>query len=412
MKISDDDFLSSAALRRLQRWGWHSPLILLSIISLGGCSLGSKILQPQKIDAQPVVNQPTTNSPILTAVGNNPNFVVGVVQKVGPAVVRIDSSKTVTRDVPEEYKDPFFQRFFGERGQSVQPQQRVVRGSGSGFIINADGQILTNSHVVDGADTVTVTLKDGRTFGGKVLGEDPVTDVAVIKIPASSLPVVALGNSDTLQPGEAVIAIGNPLGLNNTVTAGILSATGRSSSDIGGAPDKRVDYLQTDAAINPGNSGGPLLNSRGDVIGMNTAIIQGAQGLGFAIPINSARQIAEQLIANGKVEHPYLGIQMVTLTPEVKQKVNSKFGDRLRINADSGVLLIGVVPSSPAALAGLREGDVIQSINNQSVTKNEEVQKLVDSSKIGVPLQMQVQRNGQATQLTVKPAALPVHSEG
>jgi len=239
-----------------------------------------------------------------------------------------------------------------------------------------------------------------------------VTDVAVIKIPATSLPVVALGNSDTLQPGESVIAIGNPLGLNNTVTAGILSATGRSSSDIGGAPDKRVDYLQTDAAINPGNSGGPLLNSRGDVIGMNTAIIQGAQGLGFAIPINSARQIAEQLIANGKVEHPYLGIQMVTLTPEVKQKVNSKFGDRLRINADRGVLLIGVVPSSPAALGGLREGDVIQSINNQSVTKNEEVQKLVDSSKIGVPVQIQVQRNAQATQLTVKPAALPVRSEG
>ena len=158
---------------------------------------------------------------------------------------------------------------------SASPQKEVVRGIGSGFIVNADGQILTNAHVVDGADTVTVTLKDGRTFKGKVMGEDPVTDVAVVKIQADRLPVVALGNSDQLKAGEGAIAIGNPLGLDNTVTSGIISATGRSISD------KRVAFLQTDAAINPGNSGGPLLDSQGRVIGMNTAIIQGAQGIGF-----------------------------------------------------------------------------------------------------------------------------------
>ncbi len=206
---------------------------------------------------------------------------------MGSAVVRIDSARTVTSQVPEEFSDPFLRRFFGDA--LPQPEQRVERGSGSGFIINASGQILTNSHVVDGADQVTVTLKDGRSFDGKVLGEDGVTDVAVIQINAQSLPTLTLGNSSDLQPGEAVIAIGNPLGLNNTVTSGIISATDRSSTDIG-ASDKRVDYLQTDAAINPGNSGGPLLNARGEAIGMNTAIIQGAQGLGFAIPINTVKK--------------------------------------------------------------------------------------------------------------------------
>jgi len=282
--------------------------------------------------------------------------------------------------------------------------------NGSGFIINSSGQILTNSHVVDGADLVTVTLKDGRTFKGKVLGEDAVTDVAVIQIDANKLPTLALGKSDTLQPGEAVIAIGNPLGLNNTVTSGIISATDRSSSDIG-ASDKRVDYLQTDAAINPGNSGGPLLNARGEVIGMNTAIIQGAQGLGFAIPINTVQKIAEELITKGRVDHPYLGIQMVTLTPEVKEKITTRFGDRINLAANQGILLVRIVPNSPAAIAGLRPGDVIKSINNQPVLKVDEVQKLVENSKIGIPLQVQVERNGRTFQVLVKPAPLPVSKE-
>jgi len=262
--------------------------------------------------------------------------------------------------------------------------------------------------VVDGADSVTVTLKDGRTFKGRVQGEDPVTDVAVIQIEANKLPTLALGNSDALQPGEAVIAIGNPLGLNNTVTSGILSATGRSSSDIG-ASDKRVDYIQTDAAINPGNSGGPLLNAGGEVIGMNTAIIRGAQGLGFAIPINTAQRIAQQLIATGKVDHPYLGIQMVTLTPEIKERINTKIGINLAV--DKGVLLVDVVKNSPASAAGLKQGDVIQRIDNQPVSTIDDVQKLVEKSKIGNPLQVQVLRNGQTAQLAVKPAPLPVRRE-
>jgi serine protease Do len=385
------------------------------VLILSGCTSlkqTSSQIQPNNDNAQTQKNTvPRTEiapPPIFSSSGD-PNFVVKVVQKTGNAVVRIDSTRTVTTQVPDGFSDPFFRGFFGDRIPS-QPRARVERGSGSGFIINSSGQILTNSHVVDGADLVTVTLKDGRTFKGKVLGEDAVTDVAVIQIDANKLPTLALGKSDTLQPGEAVIAIGNPLGLNNTVTSGIISATDRSSSDIG-ASDKRVDYLQTDAAINPGNSGGPLLNARGEVIGMNTAIIQGAQGLGFAIPINTVQKIAQELITKGRVDHPYLGIQMVTLTPEVKEKITTRFGDRINLAANQGILLVRIVPNSPAAIAGLRPGDVIKSINNQPVLKVDEVQKLVENSKIGIPLQVQVERNGRIFQVLVKPAPLPVNKE-
>ena len=376
-------------------------------LTLGSCSRLATINPNQSNPQQPTTAPVADIQPpaIISAGGGDPNFVVGVVQKVGPAVVRIDSARTVRTQNPES-DDPFFRRFFGDNPS--EPRSRIERGSGSGFIINANGQILTNAHVVDGADAVTVTLKDGRTLNGKVRGEDQVTDVAVIQIDTNNLPTVALGNSDTLQPGQAVIAIGNPLGLNNTVTSGILSATGRSSSDIG-ATDKRVDYIQTDAAINPGNSGGPLLNARGEVIGMNTAIIRGAQGLGFAIPINTAQRIAQQLITKGKVDHPYLGIQMVTLTPDIRDRIKAKLG--VNLTTDKGVLLINVAPQSPAAIGGLKQGDVIQAINNQPVNKIEDVQKIVESSTIGTPLQIQVLRNGQVTQVAISPAAFPARRE-
>ncbi|MEH2422412.1 MAG: HhoA/HhoB/HtrA family serine endopeptidase [Nostoc sp.] len=399
------------------RWGADNILGMLSsgvaVMFLGSCSLlPAKTFETQPSDTQAqktIEPNPVFVPPRIISSSGDPNFIVKVVQQVGTAVVRIDSSRTITSRVPDEFNDPLLRRFFGDA--TPQPRQRVERGSGSGFIINSSGQIVTNSHVVDGADRVTVTLKDGRTFDGKVLGEDPVTDVATIKIDANNLPTLSVGNSDALQPGEAVIAIGNPLGLNNTVTSGIISATGRSGSDIG-ASDKRVDYIQTDAAINPGNSGGPLLNTRGQVIAMNTAIIRGAQGLGFAIPINTVQKIAQELIAKGKVDHPYLGVQMVTLTPENKERIKNLGGDRLNITADDGVLLVEIVPRSPASVAGLRVGDVIKSINSQPVTKIEEVQKLVEKSKIGTKLPIEVERNGQIVQVGVQPAPLPVRREG
>ncbi|MHC5758265.1 HhoA/HhoB/HtrA family serine endopeptidase [Nostoc sp.] len=388
---------------------WKKAAASLSLVLLGsGMTLAGGYMaghsqQVSESASNLAVSRVNAAPPLPAA--TDPNFVTQVVQKVGPAVVRIDSSRTVKTQIPDEFNDPLFQRFFGSQ-LPEQQQNRVERGTGSGFIISADGRILTNAHVVDGADTVTVTLKDGRSFKGKVLGKDELTDVAVVKIQADNLPLVALGNSDQLQPGEWAIAIGNPLGLDNTVTTGIISATGRSSNLIG-APDKRVEYIQTDAAINPGNSGGPLLNSRGQVIAMNTAIIQGAQGLGFAIPINTAQRISSQLIATGKVEHPYLGIQMVGLTPQLKQNINSDPNSGLSVNEDKGVLVVKVVPNSPAAKAGIRAGDVIQTLGGQAVTDASSVQKAVENSQVGGDLRMELRRNGQDLNIAVQPGAFP-----
>ncbi|NWF59909.1 MAG: trypsin-like peptidase domain-containing protein [Fischerella sp.] len=387
-----------------QRAAMNLSLVLLgSGMTLAGGYLASNYQQMSQNASNLAVTPVNAAPPIPTS--TDPNFVTNVVQKVGPAVVRIDSSRTVTTRLPEEFNDPFFRRFFGQ--QIPLPRgNRVERGTGSGFIIDADGRILTNAHVVDGADTVKVTLKDGRSFQGKVLGKDELTDVAVVKIEAKNLPMVKLGNSDQLQPGQWAIAIGNPLGLDNTVTTGIISGTGRNSSLIG-AGDRRVDYIQTDAAINPGNSGGPLLNDRGEVIGMNTAIIQGAQGLGFAIPIKTAQRIADQLITTGKAQHPYLGIQMVGLTPELQQNINSDPNSNLSVNEDKGVLVVKVMPNSPAAKAGIRAGDVIQKLNGQTVTDASSVQKAVNDNPIGAELRIELRRQGQNLNLAVQSGAFP-----
>ncbi len=388
---------------------YFSMLLLGGGITLSGLYLVSRqpiLPQPQSSTAATLPGFQSSQARLPINVDTN--FITQVVEKVGPAVVRIDSSRTVTSEVPDAFNDPFFRRFFGGE-LPTSPEKRVERGTGSGFIINADGQVLTNAHVVNNADTVTVTLKDGRRFKGRVMGVDPVTDVAVVKIEANNLPSVTIGDSDRLKPGEWAIAIGNPLGLDNTVTSGIISATGRTSSQVG-VPDKRVDFIQTDAAINPGNSGGPLLNATGEVVGMNTAIIQGAQGLGFAIPINTARNIASQLATTGKVEHPYLGIQMVTLTPEIKKEIDSNPKNSLSVSEDRGILVVKVMPNSPAAKAGLQSGDVIQKINSQSVTDAGNVQRLVEKSAVGSNLQLDLSRRGQNLNLTVKTAAFPVQN--
>jgi S1-C subfamily serine protease len=382
-------------------------LALVLASSSAGCNLitrtgGSTGSNPERPAANPLAQVPPGG------VEPEPrpedlNYVARVVQTVGPAVVRIDSTRTVR----ESFRGFGLEEFFGRQ---VPERQRVQQGSGSGFIVSPDGQVITNAHVVQGADSVTVLLKDGRRLKGEVVGTDPLTDVAVIKIQATGLPTVKLGNSDRLIPGQWAIAIGNPLGLNNTVTQGIISATGRSSSDVG-VPDKRIDFIQTDAAINPGNSGGPLLDSEGEVIGVNTAIIQGAQGLGFAIPINTARRVAEQLATKGRVDHPYLGIQMVELTPEIQQEINqSDLG--VRVNRDQGVLIVRIVSGSPAARAGLRPGDVVERINNEAIQNSKQVQQKVDATGIGSSLEITVNRNGQNRSFTVEPEALPVREQG
>ncbi|HEY9801294.1 MAG TPA: HhoA/HhoB/HtrA family serine endopeptidase [Leptolyngbyaceae cyanobacterium] len=387
---------------------WKKAAASLSLVLLGsGMTLaGGYLAGNQQQLAQKASNLAVSRVDAAPPLPNNadPNFVTEVVQRVGPAVVRIESSRTVTSRLPAEFNDPFFRRFFGS--QLPQQRERLERGTGSGFIINGNGNILTNAHVVDGADTVRVILKDGRSFQGKVLGTDKLTDVAVVKIQANNLPTVAVGNSDQLQPGQWAIAIGNPLGLDNTVTTGIISATGRSSNQIG-APDRRVEYIQTDAAINPGNSGGPLLNYRGEVVGMNTAIIQGAQGLGFAIPIKTAQRISDQLISTGKVQHAYLGIQMVGLTPQIKDNINSDPNSGLSVDTDRGVLVVRVMPNSPAARAGLRAGDVIQRLNGQAVTEASNVQRAVENTGVGKQLQLELLRNGRTVNVAVQTGTFP-----
>jgi Do/DeqQ family serine protease len=333
------------------------------------------------------------------------NFITRVVEQVGPAVVRINATRTVRNSsTPDAFNDPFFREFFGQQ-LPTPPSKEVQRGVGSGFILNANGEIITNAHVVNGADTVTVTLKDGRTLKGKVMGVDPVTDVAVVKVEAENLPTVKLGNSQQLKSGEWAIAIGNPLGLDNTVTVGIISATGRSSSQVG-ASQERVNFIQTDAAINPGNSGGPLLNVQGEVIGVNTAIIQNAQGIGFAIPIQTVQRIAQQLISTGKVEHSYLGIQIATLTPELKTQLNEDPNSGLDIAEDKGVLVARVEPNSPAEQAGLRAGDVIHRVGEKEITGANTLQQQVESTSAGGSLTLGLSRNGKAMNITVKAGTL------
>lgn len=389
------------------------PLVYLSLVLLGAGAMvaGDRFLNTKALSdpaPQTVVSQLPAQNPITSVLGQGgENFIAEAAQQVGPAVVRVNSSRTVNQNLPPIFNDPGFREFFGDRIPSE--GSRVERGVGSGFIVDKNGVIMTNAHVIDGADRVTVTLRDGRTFEGNVLGEDRVTDVAVVKIEAADLPTVSLGNSDQLQPGEWAIAIGNPLGLDNTVTAGIISATGRSSAQVG-VPDQRASYIQTDAAINPGNSGGPLLNERGEVIGINTAIRANAQGLGFAIPINTAQRIAEQLIATGKVEHPFLGIQMATLTPELKQNINTSNEVPFQVEDDKGVLIIEVMPNSPAAKAGLRAGDVVLKAGDREINKSEEVQEVVEGTAIGSDLPLEVRRNGETVSITVQPGAMPQRS--
>jgi S1-C subfamily serine protease len=328
------------------------------------------------------------------------NFVMAAVDKAESAVVQVNVSRSVGGNVPD-----FLRPFLG--GGPVPPSGPMLQGLGSGFIIDKSGQVLTNAHVVNEADTVTVTMQDGRVLEGKVLGTDSVTDIAVIQVEAAEdLPTVTLGDSDKVRQGQWAIAIGNPLGLQETVTVGVISGIERSSTAIG-VPDKRINFLQTDAAINPGNSGGPLLSSRGDAIGVNTAVIGGAQGLGFAIPINTAREVVQQLLTVGRVEHPYIGVQMVTLNPQIKQQLNKIPGNRLQLESDRGVFVAQIQRNSPAAKAGLRAGDVIQQIDTQSVTDAKQVQQLINKAGVGGELSITVQRRERTVDLTIQPEQLP-----
>jgi serine protease Do len=290
----------------------------------------------------------------------------------------------------DDSADEFMRRFFGQ----PMPRQQRVPSSGSGFIIDKAGRILTNNHVVRDAETIKVTLNDGRTFKATTVGTDPATDVAVIKIEGSDLPVLPLGDSDRLRIGDWAIAIGNPLGdLRGSVTVGIISAQGRSNLNIfGGTPDYQ-DFIQTDASINFGNSGGPLCNIRGEVIGINTAINTNGQGIGFAIPINLAKHVAEQLVAHGTVKRAMMGVTLANLTPEIAEG----FG----LGNQQGVVIQSVFKDSPAERAGIQRNDVIVEMNGQPVTDRDKFRLKVADTPAGTKVQLGVLRDGKHISLSV-----------
>jgi serine protease Do len=323
-----------------------------------------------------------------------------------PAVVFITVERTVESEGPFSFNNPFdlfgeefFERFFRRRlPQGQQPREFRQQGQGAGFLISQDGLILTANHVVGEADRVTVKLADGREFTAKTIGTDPPSDVAVIKIGGQNLPVLPLGNSDAMEVGDWVIAAGSPFGLTQTITVGVISAKGRSRLGIADFED----FIQTDAAINPGNSGGPLINLKGEVIGVNTAIFSrsgGYMGIGFAVPINMAKTIKEQLVTGGKVVRGYLGIRIQELTKALAESLN--------IGTTEGVLVADVPPGAPAARAGIKRGDVIVAINGTPVQDPGQLRNMVAMTAPGTEVRLHLLRENQKRELTVKLGELP-----
>jgi len=333
------------------------------------------------------------------------SFVADAVRRVAPAVVRIDTERTVQRQpFDPTLIDPLLRDLLGEPG--IGPERE--RGQGSGVVIDDQGLVLTNAHVVDQVDAVSVTLADGDQRDGRVVGTDPVTDLALVRLDGAFRPQVApLGDSDALEVGDWAIALGTPYGLERTVTLGIVSGLHRNISSLGFS-DKRLDLIQTDAAINPGNSGGPLVNGRGEVIGINTLVRSGpGAGLGFAIPINLARSVSEQLLTSGEVVHPYLGLQLVTLTSRIAKEHNRDPNSLVELPERSGALVQSVLPDSPAERAGLRRGDLVIGVAETPVSDPQILLKQVDQAEIDAPLLLKIMRNGEEISLSVKPAALP-----
>ncbi len=327
-----------------------------------------------------------------------------VVKSVLPTVVNIASTKVVSNSDNEMrnpfLNDPFFRQFFGGDGPNLQvPKERREQSLGSGVIVSPDGYILTNNHVVDQASDIKVSLSDKTEYKAKVIGTDPKTDIAVLKIEAGNLPSLSLGDSSQVQVGDIALAIGNPFGIGQTVTMGIVSATGRGNLNI----EDYEDFIQTDAAINPGNSGGALINSAGALIGINTAILsngaQGNQGVGFAVPINMARQVMEQILKNGKVIRGYLGVVIQDVTPQLAKAFGA--------DQPKGALVGDVTPDGPGAGAGLQKGDIILEVNGEPITDSRALKLKIGGLAPGTSVKLKVFRDGSTRDVTVTLGELP-----
>lgn len=313
------------------------------------------------------------------------------VERAAPAVVSISSTKTMSPDMNPILRDPFFRQFFGENGIQSMPQE-VHPSLGSGVIISKEGYILTNNHVISGADEIKVKLNDGRSAVAKIVGTDPESDVAVLKVELKDLPAIALGNSDKLKVGDVVLAIGNPFGVGQSVTQGIVGGTQRNELGI----NTFENFIQTDAAINPGNSGGALIDAYGNLIGINNAIYTrngGFQGIGFAIPINLAKEVMTQLIESGQVTRGWIGITVRKLTEDMRKSLNYPKGE--------GAVIAGVIRGGPAHKAGIQPGDIIISINNQKTDDTSTILGIITKLSPDKSYPISVVRNGQTVDFRI-----------
>ncbi len=358
------------------------------------------------INAKDKTDHPALNDPMDETAVSRDSLPHGsyapVIKKVTPAVVKIVTTSKMDNAEMQQmpgFDDPFWRRFFGDQSGRGMPQgPQIQHGLGSGVIITKDGYIMTNNHVVDGAKEVKVTLQDGREFTAKVVGRDPKSDIAVVKVDASDLPTVALADSENVEVGDVVLAIGNPFGVGQTVTSGIVSAKNRGNMGI----EAYEDFIQTDAAINPGNSGGALVDINGRLVGINTAILSrsgGSVGVGFAIPSNLARSIMESLVQNGKVTRGYLGVMIQNVTPDLAQE--------FKLKDNKGALIGDVVPDGPADKAGLKSGDVVTEFNGHPVVDSRRLQLEVTQTKPGSTVSLQILRDGEKKTLDITVKQLP-----
>jgi serine protease Do len=380
-------------------------VVLVSAMAVAGTTLAFTKKSADKIKSDPAaVNVPLDETSVPRGTLPEASF-APIVKKVAPGVVKIETTTTIKNASIEQFpgfNDPFWRRFFGDHfGQMIPPRQlgpQYEHGLGSGVIVTKDGYILTNNHVVDNASEVKVTLQDGREFTAKVIGRDPKSDIAVVKIDAKNLPVVPIADSSKVQVGDVVLAIGNPFGVGQTVTQGIVSAKDRGNMGI----EDYEDFIQTDAAINPGNSGGALVDVDGRLIGINTAILSrsgGSQGVGFAVPSDLARNVMESLIQYGHVTRGYLGIMIQDVTPVLAKEFKMK--------EPTGALVGDVVPDGPAAKAGFKDGDVVLDFNGKAVADSRHLQLTVAETKPGATVPVKVWRNGSTRTLEVTIKQLP-----
>jgi serine protease Do len=389
---------------------WVFAIVLaVAVIGGGVLALGLRDWSGHEVFGAPNLELTLARSAAPISLGNFSNGFASVLKPALPAVVNIHTSKIVkskSNQMMPFFNDPMFRQFFGDQGQGFgqgqgqQPQAEREQSLGSGVIVTSDGTIVTNNHVIDGASDIEVDLADKREFKAKVIGTDSKTDVAVLKIDATNLPTLAVGDSSKLQVGDVIFAIGDPFGIGETATMGIVSATGRGGLGIEGYED----FIQTDAAINPGNSGGAMIDLHGDLIGINTAILSGGggggnQGVGFAIPINMARSVMDQLVGHGKVVRGYLGLYPQDVTPALARQ----FG----LDKPGGALVSGLKPDAPAAKAGLRDGDVILTLNGQPVDSANDLRLRVSQTAPGASVKLGISRDGHMQDVNVTLGELP-----